>query len=57
MERLAAWAVHMYTASGVVLALLMVHFSYEGEVETVLWLFLVAMVVDGTDGFLSLIHI
>lgn len=51
--RLAAWAVHAYTMTGSVLALLMVHFSYEGEVRKVLWLFLVAMIVDGTDGFLA----
>ncbi len=51
--RLAALAVHAYTASGSVLALLMVHYSYRGDVETVLWLFLGAMVVDGTDGFLA----
>src|SRR6478609_7448885 len=53
MERVWAWAVHAYTTSGVVLALLMVHFAYQGEVETVLWLFLAAMVVDGTDGMLA----
>jgi len=53
MEKLAAWAVHAYTTSGVVLALLMVHFAYQGEVETVLWLFLVSMVVDGSDGMLA----
>ncbi|WP_244931868.1 CDP-alcohol phosphatidyltransferase family protein [Nocardioides sp. W7] len=53
LNKLAAWSVHAYTAVGSVLALLMVHFSYEGEIETVLWLFLVAMVVDGTDGFLA----
>ena len=53
MERLAAWAVHAYTAVGAVLALLMVHFSYQGEVETVLWLFLAAMFIDGTDGMLA----
>lgn len=52
-SRLAAVAVHVYTALGAVLALLMVHFSYAGEVELVLWLFLAAMVVDGTDGFLA----
>ena len=52
-QRLAAAAVHAYTATGSVLALLMVHYSYRGEVETVLWLFLAAMVVDGTDGFLA----
>lgn len=51
--RLIAALVHAYTASGAVLALLMVHFSYEGDVQTVLWLFLAAMVVDGTDGFLA----
>lgn len=53
MERLAAWSVHAYTTAGSVLALLMVHFAYQGEVETVLWLFLVAMVVDGSDGMLA----
>jgi phosphatidylcholine synthase len=51
--RAAAVAVHVYTSIGVALALLMVHFSYEGDVEAVLWLFLVAMVVDGTDGMLA----
>jgi phosphatidylcholine synthase len=51
--RLAAGAVHVFTATGAVLALLMVHFSYRHEVETVLWLFLVAMIIDGTDGMLA----
>ena len=53
LQWLAAAAVHAYTATGSVLALLMVHFSYRGDVDTVLWLFLVAMVVDGTDGMLA----
>ena len=53
MERVWAWLVHAYTTAGVVLALLMVHFTYRGEVRTVLWLFLAAMVVDGTDGMLA----
>ncbi|KQY56329.1 MULTISPECIES: CDP-alcohol phosphatidyltransferase family protein [unclassified Nocardioides] len=51
--RLAAALVHVYTSLGVVLGLLMVHFAYEGDVRTVLWLFLAAMVIDGTDGFLA----
>ena len=51
--RLAAWLVHAYTMTGSVLGLLMVHLAYQGRVEAVLWLFLVAMVVDGTDGFLA----
>ena len=49
----AAAAVHAYTASGSVLALLMVHFAYQHDTRTVLWLFLAAMVIDGTDGFLA----
>ena len=52
-QRLAAAAVHGYTALGSVLALLMVHLAYAGETAAVLWLFLVAMVIDGTDGFLA----
>ena len=38
--RVAAGLVHSYTAVGVVLALLMVHLSYQGDVRAVLWLFL-----------------
>ena len=53
MERLAAWSVHVYTATGAVTALLMVHFAYSGRIEAVLWLFLVAMIVDGSDGMLA----
>lgn len=53
MQRLAAAGVHAYTATGSVLALLMVHLAYAGEVVAVLWLFLLAMVIDGTDGFLA----
>ncbi|KAJ1684728.1 hypothetical protein LUZ63_019999 [Rhynchospora breviuscula] len=52
-QRLAAGSVHAYTAIGSVLALLMVHLSYRGDVEAVLWLFLAAIFIDGTDGFLA----
>lgn len=52
-QRLAAAAVHTYTAVGSVLALAMVHLAYAGEVAAVLWLFLAAMFIDGTDGFLA----
>ena len=51
--KVAAALVHVFTASGAALAMLMVHFSYTGEIRTVLWLFLVAMVIDGTDGLLA----
>ena len=44
---------HAYTASGVVLAFLTVIAVMEGDTVRGLWLFLAAMVVDGTDGFLA----
>lgn len=50
---MAAALVHVFTASGAALALLMVHFAYAGEIRTVLWLFLAAMLIDGTDGLLA----
>lgn len=49
----AAWLVHFYTASGVILAFWMVIWSFEGRTAGVLWLFLVAMFIDGTDGLLA----
>ena len=50
---LASWLVHAYTASGVVLAFLTVIAVMEGDTVRALWLFLAAMVVDGTDGMLA----
>jgi phosphatidylcholine synthase len=49
----ASWLVHAYTASGVVLAFLTVVAVMEDDTERALWLFLAAMVVDGTDGMLA----
>ena len=49
----AAVAVHVYTAAGAVLAFLMVVTAVDGQVTAALWLFLVAMVIDGTDGLLA----
>jgi phosphatidylcholine synthase len=50
---LAAWLVHAYTASGVVLAFLTVIAVMEGDTVRALWLGLATMVVDGTDGMLA----
>lgn len=50
---MAAALVHVFTALGAALAMLMVHFAYAGEVRTVLLLFLIAMLIDGTDGLLA----
>ncbi|MDP9429942.1 MAG: CDP-alcohol phosphatidyltransferase family protein [Actinomycetota bacterium] len=51
--RLAGAAVHLYTASGTVLGLLIVLAAFEGHAVAALWLSLVALVVDGTDGMLA----
>jgi phosphatidylcholine synthase len=51
--RLAAGAVHVYTACGSALALLIVLAAFEGDPVRALWLGLVALVVDGTDGMLA----
>ena len=53
VRRAAAWAVHAFTASGAVLALLAL-FAIQGHrwTEAMLWL-LAALVVDGIDGSLA----
>jgi phosphatidylcholine synthase len=51
--RLAGAAVHLYTASGSVLALLIVLAAIDGDVVTALWLVLATLFVDGTDGMLA----
>src|SRR3712207_2972979 len=50
---MAAAAVHVYTATGSVLGLLIVVAAVEGRVVAALWLGLAAMWVDGTDGMLA----
>jgi phosphatidylcholine synthase len=51
--RLAGAAVHLYTASGSVLGLLIVLAALEGNVEAALWLGLATLFIDGTDGMLA----
>ncbi|HEX2074796.1 MAG TPA: CDP-alcohol phosphatidyltransferase family protein [Geodermatophilus sp.] len=51
--RLAGAAVHLYTAFGSVLALLIVLAAFDGDAVTALWLGLAALVIDGTDGMLA----
>jgi phosphatidylcholine synthase len=52
-RRLAGMAVHLYTASGSVLALLIVLAAFDGDAVTALWIGLAALVGDGTDGMLA----
>ncbi|MBA2739382.1 MAG: CDP-diacylglycerol O-phosphatidyltransferase [Actinomycetota bacterium] len=51
--RLAGLAVHVYTASGSVLALLIVVAAMDGDAIRALWLGLAALIIDGTDGMLA----
>ena len=51
--RLAGLAVHVYTASGSVLALLIVVAAMDGDAIRALWLGLAALIIDGTDGMLD----
>ncbi len=50
---IGAVGVHIYTASGFILGFLMMIAAFEGRTAAVLWLFFVAMLIDGTDGFLA----
>ena len=51
--RTSAFAVHLYTASGAVLAFLIVLAAIQHNVVQALWLGLVALLIDGTDGWLA----
>ena len=51
--RLKAALVHLYTASGAVLALLIVVSAFQGEAIKALWLMLLALLIDSTDGLLA----
>jgi phosphatidylcholine synthase len=51
--RLRAVLVHLYTASGVVLALLILVAAFQGEAVKALWLMLAALIIDSTDGLLA----
>ncbi|GAB3347808.1 CDP-alcohol phosphatidyltransferase family protein [Modestobacter lapidis] len=44
---------HLYTASGSVLAFLIVLAALDGNAVAALWIGLVALVIDGTDGMLA----
>ena len=48
-----AFTVHLYTASGAVLAFLIVVAAFQGEVVAALWLGLAALIIDSTDGTLA----
>jgi phosphatidylcholine synthase len=51
--RSKAVAVHLYTASGAVLALLILVAAFQGEAVKALWLMLASLLIDSTDGLLA----
>jgi phosphatidylcholine synthase len=51
--RLAGVGVHVYTASGTVLAFLVVVAAFSGDAIRALWLGLAALIIDGSDGMLA----
>jgi phosphatidylcholine synthase len=51
--RLRAVFVHLYTASGVVLALLILGAAFQGDAVRALWLMLASLLIDSTDGLLA----
>src|SRR5215210_1145582 len=51
--RLRASAVHLYTASGAVLTLLILVAAYNGDAVMALWLVLATLIIDSTDGLLA----
>ncbi|HYD37006.1 MAG TPA: CDP-alcohol phosphatidyltransferase family protein [Allosphingosinicella sp.] len=53
MRAAAAWSVHLFTASGVVLALLALEATYSGEWRLALLWLLAALAIDGVDGSLA----
>jgi phosphatidylcholine synthase len=48
-----AWLVHLYTASGAVIAFLAVFFIEQAKFQEAFWLMSLAVVVDATDGTLA----
>lgn len=52
-RRAGAYAVHLYTASGAVLAMLILLAAFDGNVTQALWLLLIALLIDSTDGTLA----
>ncbi len=51
--RVKAGFVHLYTASGAVLALLMLVAAFQGEAVKALWLMFFSLLIDSTDGLLA----
>ncbi len=52
-ERLWAWLVHLFTASGAVFGLLTFKAIYDGHFRLAFWLMAAAVIIDSVDGLLA----
>lgn len=52
-QRLAAWLVHIFTASGAVFGLFTLYAIYQGRFRLAFWLMAAAILVDSVDGILA----
>ncbi|CAH0999780.1 Phosphatidylcholine synthase [Neolewinella maritima] len=50
MQRLAAWSVHVFTASGLLAGFMGLLAVTEGDYRGAMWWILVSLVIDGVDG-------
>jgi len=53
LRQAAAWAVHAYTASGIIIGFLALRATIAGQVREVFFWLLVAVLIDATDGTLA----
>ena len=52
-QKIAAWLVHLYTASGGLVGMFALFAAAEGRISESFLLLLVALIIDGTDGILA----
>ncbi len=52
-KKIAAWLVHLYTASGGVNGVVGLFAAADGQVRLAFWLLMFAMLIDSTDGILA----
>jgi phosphatidylcholine synthase len=52
-QRLAAWGVHLYTASGGILGMFALFAAADGNYRTTFLLLVVTMLIDATDGLMA----
>lgn len=52
-RRVLAWFVHIFTASGAVLALFAIHGIIQEDYKLVMWIMMLTILIDGCDGTLA----